>query len=145
MSIFRTENEALKGKPLPPALRTIAGDKIAVIIFYPGDFTPVCTKQLCSYNSAKELVEIEGVVFIAVSPDTEKSHEDFSNRYGLKFKLVSDPGKELFDYFEMRTLTMAGRGIVVARGGLAASVIKERLPITYMSVEELKAIISGLI
>jgi len=145
MSLFRSENEALKGKPLPPELNAIAGEKAAVIIFYPGDFTPVCTKQLCSYNSAKELVEMEGVVFIAVSPDAEKSHEEFSKRYGFKFRLVSDPDKLLFDYFEMRTLTMAGRGIVVAKDGIVAAVVKERLPVTYMGIAELKELISGLI
>lgn len=145
MSLFRSRNGSLSGKPLPSVLRDIAGDKAAVIFFYPGDFTPVCTKQLCSYNAAKELVEMEGVVFIAVSPDTEKSHEDFSNRYGLKFRFVSDPNKELFDYFEMRTLTMAGRGIAVVKGGLVAAVIKERLPVTYMGVEELKELILELI
>jgi len=145
MSLFRSVNESLKGKPLPPALSDIAGEKTAVIIFYPGDFTPVCTKQLCSYNSAKELVEMEGVVFIAVSPDAEKSHEEFSRRYGFKFRLVSDPDKLLFDYFEMRTLTMAGRGIVFAKDGAVASVVKERLPLTYMGVAELKELVSGLI
>lgn len=145
MSFFRAGNESLKGKKLPPALKDIAGDNIAVIIFYPGDFTPVCTKQLCSYNSNKELLEMQGVVFIAVSPDTEKSHEDFSNRYGFKFKLVSDPDKTLFDYFEMRTLAMAGRGIVVAKGGTVAAVIKERIPLTYMGAEELKELVRGFI
>ncbi|HNY13784.1 MAG TPA: redoxin domain-containing protein [Candidatus Wallbacteria bacterium] len=145
MSFFRAENESIIGKPLPPVLNGVAGDKITVIIFYPGDFTPVCTKQLCSYNSNKELVEMEGVIFIAVSPDTEKSHEEFSKRYGFKFKLVSDPGKELFDYFGMMTLTLAGRGIVVAKGGAVVAAVKERLPLTYMGAEELKELVISFI
>ncbi|MCU1396818.1 MAG: peroxiredoxin [Ilumatobacteraceae bacterium] len=64
-----------------------------VIVFYPGDDTPVCTKQLNSYNN--DLSEFEGVgaQILAVSAQDVASHDKFSGKHGFGFPLLADTDK----------------------------------------------------
>jgi peroxiredoxin Q/BCP len=68
---------AHRGKPL-------------VLAFYPGDNTPVCTRQLCSYNSGLEAFTGIGAAVWAISPQGLDSHEKFARRYELAFPLLAD-------------------------------------------------------
>lgn len=77
----------------------VLGKKSVVIFFYPKDFTPGCTKEVCSFRDAyDEFVEV-GAEVIGISGDSTKSHRDFSGKHKLPFTLLSDPGgrvKQLF-------------------------------------------------
>jgi peroxiredoxin len=64
-----------------------------ILAFYPGDFTPVCTKQFCSYRDDGDRIEALGVEMLGVSPQSVESHERFSGENGLKVPLLSDPDK----------------------------------------------------
>jgi len=66
-----------------------------ILAFYPGDFTPVCTKQFCSYRDDGDRIEALGVPMAAISPQSVESHEQFAERHGLTVPLLSDPGKEV--------------------------------------------------
>jgi peroxiredoxin Q/BCP len=61
-----------------------------VLVFYPGDNTPVCTMQLNTYNS--DLAEFEdlGAQILAISPQSVESHERFAGVHGFKFPLLAD-------------------------------------------------------
>ena len=65
-----------------------------VLVFYPGDNTPVCTTQLNSYsNDMDSFAEVDAQV-LAVSPQSVESHEKFScNQGGFKFPLLADEDK----------------------------------------------------
>ena len=67
--------------------------KVVVLVFYPGDNTAVCTRQLNAYND--ELAQFEGLGadVIAVSPQGVPSHEDFASRHGFGFPLLADTDK----------------------------------------------------
>jgi len=66
-----------------------------VVAFYPGDFTPVCTRQFCSYRDAADrLDELEAQV-IGISPQSVDSHERFRGKYGLTVPLLSDPERSV--------------------------------------------------
>jgi thioredoxin-dependent peroxiredoxin len=61
-----------------------------VLAFYPGDFTPVCTRQFCSYrDGADRLDELDAVV-LGISPQSVSSHERFTAEYGLTVPLLAD-------------------------------------------------------
>ena len=64
-----------------------------VIVFYPGDDTPVCTKQLNSYNN--DLAEFEEVSaqILAISAQDIASHDRFAGKHNLRFPLLADPDK----------------------------------------------------
>ena len=76
------------------SLPDFKGKKV-LLYFYPRADTPGCTKQACSVrDSGQELTKL-GVVGIGISPDKPKSQKKFDEKYGLGFKLLSDPGHEV--------------------------------------------------
>src|SRR2546423_6930905 len=60
----------------PMKLSSLRGQPV-VLVFYPGDFTPVCTKQLCSYRDAYADLVDTGAKVLAISADSMESHERF--------------------------------------------------------------------
>jgi thioredoxin-dependent peroxiredoxin len=81
-----------------------------VIAFYPGDFTPVCTRQFCSYRDAADrLGELDAEV-LGVSPQTVDSHERFRAEHGLTVPLLADPEREM-----IRAYGVLGPGGMVRR------------------------------
>ena len=66
-----------------------------VLVFYPGDDTPVCTRQLNSYNDGLErFTELDAQV-VGVSAQGVASHEKFSDKHGFEFPLLADVDKEV--------------------------------------------------
>ena len=69
--------------------------KAVVLVFYPGDDTPVCTKQLNSYNhDLSEFVGLDAVL-LAISPQDVASHERFREKHGFEFPLLADEDKSV--------------------------------------------------
>lgn len=65
-----------------------------VLVFYPGDGTPVCTRQLNSYNREIDAFRSVGAQLLAISPQSVESHEAFScNQGGFQFPLLADEDK----------------------------------------------------
>ncbi|HEX2127965.1 MAG TPA: peroxiredoxin [Solirubrobacterales bacterium] len=81
-----------------------------VLAFYPGDFTPVCTRQFCSYRDAADhLDELDAVVF-GISPQSVSSHERFTAEHGLTVPLLADP-----EHTTARAYGIVGAGGLVRR------------------------------
>lgn len=62
-----------------------------VIAFYPGDFTPVCTRRFCSYRDAADHLDDLDAEVIGISPQPVSSHERFTAQHGLTVPLLADP------------------------------------------------------
>lgn len=84
---------ASNGKRLK--LSELVGKKNVVLYFYPGDFTPICTKETCGFRDAYEELATGDTEVIGVSVDSDDSHRKFAEKYGIPFALVSDADKEL--------------------------------------------------
>jgi peroxiredoxin Q/BCP len=66
-----------------------------VLVFYPGDDTPVCTKQLNSYNDdLDQFVELDAQI-VAISAQDVASHEAFSDKHDFAFPLLADVDKKV--------------------------------------------------
>lgn len=61
-----------------------------VLYFYPKDDTPGCTTQACGIRDAYGEFERAGAIVFGVSPDNERSHEKFREKYDLPFNLLAD-------------------------------------------------------
>jgi peroxiredoxin Q/BCP len=61
-----------------------------VLVFYPGDNTPVCTVQLRSYSEGLADFEGVGAQMLGISPQDVASHEEFADREGLRMPLLAD-------------------------------------------------------
>ena len=71
-------------------LSSFSGSSYVVLIFYPGDQTPGCTKQLCAVrDDYAEFKAKNGKVF-GVNPADSASHRKFVNRYSFQFPLLID-------------------------------------------------------
>lgn len=69
--------------------------KPVVLVFYPGDDTPVCTKQLICYNTdLAQFAELDAQV-VAISAQDIASHEKFAAKHGFQFPLLSDTEKSV--------------------------------------------------
>jgi peroxiredoxin Q/BCP len=73
--------------------------KTIVVYFYPKDDTPGCTKEACSFRDAYADFREAGVEVIGISPDNEKSHTKFIQKYELPFVLLSDPDHQVCEAF----------------------------------------------
>jgi peroxiredoxin Q/BCP len=80
-----------------------------MLVFYPGDFTPVCTKQLCNYRDHLLDFEKLGVRIIGISTNNSESHQKFAEKFDLPFRLLSDPDHKVAKMFECTSLLMLGR------------------------------------
>ena len=69
--------------------------RVVTLLFYPGDNTPVCTKQLCSLrDNWEKYLETESVV-VGISTDSVESHKGFSAQHDLPLPLLSDETGEV--------------------------------------------------
>ncbi|MEU9852696.1 peroxiredoxin [Streptomyces sp. NPDC047974] len=64
--------------------------KPLVLVFYPGDDTPVCTAQLCSYSDGLDQLQSAGATVWGISPQGLDSHEKFARNRRLSMPLLSD-------------------------------------------------------
>ncbi|OWY19135.1 thioredoxin-dependent thiol peroxidase [Sphingobacteriales bacterium UPWRP_1] len=71
------------------SLADLKGKKV-VLYFYPKDDTPGCTAEACNLRDNYELLGVKGYVVIGVSPDSEKSHRKFADKFQLPFTLLAD-------------------------------------------------------
>ena len=71
-------------------LNDYSGKNSVVLIFYPGDETPGCTKQLCAVRDDYSKFETKAVKVFGVNPAGMESHQKFVKRYGFQFPLLID-------------------------------------------------------
>jgi len=82
-----------------------------LLVFYPGDETPVCTRQLCDYRDGLDEFRNLGVDVVAISADDAESHRKFREKRSLPFPLLSDPELEVAGRFGCRGLMGMKRGV----------------------------------
>ena len=90
-------------------LSDFKGKKV-VIYFYPKDDTTACTAEACNLRDNWDSFLKKGFIVIGVSPDNEKSHKRFSDKYSLPFPLIADLSKKIVnDYGVWGEKKMYGR------------------------------------
>ena len=100
------------GDPAPPfSLKDDRGDDFSLadhsgqkilLVFYPGDNTPVCTRQLCDYRDGIEAFEGLDVKVVGISKDDAESHRAFREKHQLPFTLLSDPDLEVAERYDSK-------------------------------------------
>lgn len=80
------------------SLKDFLGKKV-VIYFYPKDSTPGCTKQACGFSENFKKFEENNVVVLGISKDSQKSHQNFTNKYDLKITLLSDTERHAIESY----------------------------------------------
>jgi len=116
-----------------------------VIVFYPGDDSPVCTKQLNSYNNELSAFEGVGAQVLAISAQDMASHEAFAAKYGFKFPLLADTDKSVATaYGTVGPLGFPRRSVFVVDGsGVIRYAHRAIAGLTFRPVEELVAAVEA--
>lgn len=78
--------------------------KVVVLLFYPGDETPVCTRQLCSVRDRWEDYMATGAEVVGISSDSVESHQKFSDHHNLPLRLLSDADRSVATLYGARSL-----------------------------------------
>jgi thioredoxin-dependent peroxiredoxin len=110
-----------------------------VLVFYPGDSTLVCTKQLCSYNNELAQFEKVGAQVLAISHQNMTSHDKFADKHKFGFPLLSDPDKKVLnDYGVVGFAGLPRRSVfVIDPNGVVKYVHRALAGVTYRPVKEL--------
>lgn len=109
------------GEPAPDfTLRNQDGKKVSrsdfrgrklLLIFYPLDFSPVCSDQLSVYQEVKPEIEARGVTMIGISVDSGFAHKAFQEKLGIDTQLLAD--------FEPKGEVARAYGAYIERAGTA--------------------------
>jgi peroxiredoxin (alkyl hydroperoxide reductase subunit C) len=71
------------------SLADFSGQKL-LLVFYPLDFSPVCTDQLSIYQEVKPEIAAKGATIVGVSVDSPYAHKAFQEKLGIDFPLLAD-------------------------------------------------------
>ena len=78
--------------------------KVVVLLFYPGDETPICTRQMCSVRDRWEDYSTSGAEVVGLSTDSVESHKKFAEHHELPLRLLSDTSGEVANLYGARSL-----------------------------------------
>ena len=104
--------------------------KTVVLLFYPGDNTPVCTAQLCSVRDNWSQYQATGAEVVGISMDSESSHKKFADKYELTLKLLADDKGDATEKYDVKSW-------LPGRSARAVVVIDKKGVIAYYKVQAL--------
>ena len=117
-----------------------------VLVFYPGDDTPVCTKQLNSYNDdLAQFADLDAQV-LGISAQGLESHERFAAKHGFGFPLLSDPDKAVAAaYGTLGPIGFPRRSVfIVDAAGVVRYAHRAIAGLTFRPVSELVEVLRSL-
>lgn len=116
-----------------------------VLAFYPGDDTPTCTRQLCSYSDNLSVLTGLGAEVWGISAQDIASHARFAAKRHLKLPLLADTETEVATAYGVNRLLGVKRAVfVVDADGRVAWRHVAPVGLTYRSTEEIAAVIAAL-
>jgi peroxiredoxin Q/BCP len=77
---------------------------VVVLLFYPGDETPICTRQMCSVRDRWEDYSATGAEVVGLSTDSVESHQKFAEHHELPLRLLSDESGEVANLYGASSL-----------------------------------------
>lgn len=88
-----------------------------VLVFYPGDDTPGCTKQLCQFRDQWSDVKAHGALVYGVNPQSAKKHEKFREKFHFQFPLLVDAGQKVAEAYHANGLIVKRTVYVIGPDG----------------------------
>jgi peroxiredoxin Q/BCP len=85
------------------SLTSLRGKNV-LLVFYPDDDTPGCTKQLCQLRDNWGRLRSAGVEIFGVNPQSASSHAGFRKKYNLPFPLLIDKGQKVGELYHANGL-----------------------------------------
>jgi peroxiredoxin Q/BCP len=89
-----------------------------VLVFYPGDQTPGCTKQLCAIRDDYEKFAAHGAVVFGINPADAASHANFVKKQHYQFSLLVDEKKSAAKMYGTDGLMIVRTVFVIDKKGV---------------------------
>lgn len=78
--------------------------RVVVLLFYPGDETPICTRQMCSVRDRWEDYATTGAEVVGISTNSVESHKNFAEHHDLPLRLLADVNGKVANAYGARSL-----------------------------------------
>src|SRR5436305_9769840 len=115
-----------------------------VLAFYPGDETPVCTRQLCSYQHDLDVLRDLDATLWGISSQGLESHRKFQEHRGLSFPLLADVDNTVFSAYGLGSLLNRRAVFVIDADGKVAWSHVSTTGLTYQKVDKLAEALRAL-
>jgi thioredoxin-dependent peroxiredoxin len=116
-----------------------------VLAFYPGDFTPVCTKQFCSYRDEGDRLDAIDAAVLGISPQSVDSHERFAQEKSLNVPLLADEDKRVAKAYGIVAGPMVRRAtFVIDEEGIVRHRKVTLAGLSFDSVAEIEAAVAAV-
>jgi peroxiredoxin len=113
-------------------------DKRILLVFYPKDDSPVCTKQLTNYEQYLTDFEKNNIKVVGINTAASDSHYSFCNKLGLKFPVLSDISKQIsINYKALNLLGINKRKLVLIDTNRRIVFEKVILPFYYLKAGQI--------
>ena len=91
---------------------------VVVLLFYPGDETPICTRQMCSVRDRWEDYAATGAEVTGISTNSVESHKSFAEHHELPLRLLADVDRKVADLYGAQSLIpgKVARSVFVING-----------------------------
>jgi peroxiredoxin Q/BCP len=135
----------LEGTEGPFKLSDHRGERV-VLLFYPGDETPVCTKQFCSYRDrSDEMAQLDATI-VGISSQSLRSHEDFKSHHSLNVPLLADEDKAVAKSFGVTAPALGTRRatIVIDEDGIVRYRHTHTLGLDFQTVDQLREALAAV-
>jgi thioredoxin-dependent peroxiredoxin len=121
------------------------GERV-VLLFYPGDETPVCTKQFCSYRDRPDDMSALNATVVGISHQSLESHERFTAHHGLTVPLLADVDKQVAGTYGVAAPVLGTRraAIIVDEDGIIRYRHVHALGLDYQKADDLQAALAEL-
>lgn len=78
--------------------------KVVVLLFYPGDETPICTRQMCSVRDRWQDYAATGAEIVGISTNSVESHKAFAENHKLPLRLLADVDRKVADLYGAKSM-----------------------------------------
>jgi peroxiredoxin Q/BCP len=119
--------------------------KKVVLAFYPGDFTPGCTRQMCSYRDNIENLPADAVL-LGISPQSVEKHDEWIQAKGFHFPLLADTDKKVIKAYGVDApLINVRRSVFVVDGdGIVRFADRKLIGATFVPIDKLVPVLSSI-
>jgi peroxiredoxin Q/BCP len=141
----RAPDFELEGTAGPFKLSDHRGERV-VLLFYPGDNTPVCTKQFCSYAARPDDMRDLPATVVGISAQGLESHQDFQSKHDIPVPLLADAEKSVAKSYGVTAPIVGTRRavVVVDEDGVIRHRFVHRLGLDFQTVDDIRAVLDEL-
>ncbi len=82
--------------------------KNVILAFYPGAFTGVCDKEICTFQDNFSKLSESGTVVIGISVDSPWANAEFARKYSIDFPLLSDIDRKVVQSYGASFVGLGG-------------------------------------